>query len=70
MKGLTPLQTTPAKEVSPVLEQYWEGSLRGVRGALPLSRIFPLPLNKGKGIKGIGLLRINGGTPKTGCGII
>jgi hypothetical protein len=31
--------------------------LRGVRGASPLSKILPLPLDKGKGIKGIGLLR-------------
>jgi hypothetical protein len=39
-----------------VFEREFEGRVfKGVRGALPLSRIFPLPLNKGKGIKGIGL---------------
>ena len=31
------------------------------RGVSPSSNILPLPLDKGKGIKGIGLLKINGG---------
>jgi len=47
-----PLQTTPDKKGEPCPRAVF----RGVRGAKPLSKILPLPLDKGKGIQGIGLI--------------
>jgi len=40
------------------MEGLFEGSLRGTSS---LSKILPLPLVKGKGIQGMGLLKIEGG---------
>jgi len=50
LKGLRPFKNNPSP--SPLGER---DTKRGVRGAKPLSKMLPLPLGKGKGIKEIGL---------------
>jgi len=55
LKGRSPFKNK--NPPSPYFEVVGKGSLRGAK---PLYRNYlPLPLNKGKGIKGIGLLKKN-----------